>query len=489
MDGDRRLLRAVLAHEVSHLSRGHNTNHFKPADLELIHTRQQEMDADACGAALLQEAGYDKKDMIDFLNFAESKLRGRNSWVGESLSDHPSFQARIANIAENPNISRSLAEFDYGMMFLENGSYELSYQAFKRSTDKQPDFVAGYVNAAQAKLQFYYQQVLPASLRSTWFLADFGPALNRPDAGGIKGTNDLTDVRKVYREAIAALDLARTKDKDNARLAELTALAQVLDPDGDPKNLKEGTDALKEMANKATDNTDKLRLSNNAAIGLQRSGRLNDAVALLVLAEAGTRKDGRMDINLVLAYNLGTAELGTVKKDDSGVIVTVLLTYLNNSAKRDDSYQKMQDKYLSLCKTFGYKEVEIKPAKLSFSQVVALTYKGKEIGLTSPTDDALEAFGKPMATFTYDKLFPDLKEMVWDSSDLTIIGDKTSVMRVTSYSKDAELVLHDRRPNGADFKIKVGDKLEDLSAVLGSDNTSAVSLLRANKIETWLYYY
>ena len=487
LGGDRRLLRAVLAHEVSHLSRGHVSKGFKPGDLSLIHTRQQEMDADACGAALLQSMDHDKKDMVDFLQFAEDKLRGRSSWVQESLSDHPSFQERIANISDNPNVSRSLAAFDYGMMFLANRAYGDAANAFQRSIAKQPEFAPAYINAAQAKLQLYYENILPGAVRNTWFLADFGPALNRPAAIG-KGGDDLTEARKAYRNAVDALDLARTKDKDNPRLAELTALSQVLDPDADPKNLTRGTDALKGMAAKATENEDKLRLSNNAAIGLQRSGRLNDAIALMVAAENSTLKDDKIAVNLILAHNLGTTDLKSVSDKDSGIVLSVLQTYLNNSADRSDSYAKVQDSYAALCKAKGFKVNETKPAKVAFCQVLSLSFKGKEIALLSPMDAVEEAFGKPMTTFTYDNLFPDMRELVWDSSDLTVIGDKNSVLRVTSYSKDAELVLRENKVNGQEIHIKVGDKLSDLSAALGSDNTTAVSLLRANKIEAWLYY-
>ena len=481
---DRRLLRAVLAHEVSHLSRGHVSKGFSPKDLSLIHTRQQEMDADMCGAALLQSAGYDKKDMIDFLALAEEKLRGRGSWVTESLSDHPSFQARIANIADNPNVARSLAEFDYGLMFLDAHSYDAAYKAFERSIDKQPNFAPAYVNAAQAKLQFYYETALPGLTRQAWFLVDFGPALT--SRTGARGIGDLSEARKAYREAIEALDKARAKDKDNVRLAELTALAQVIDPDGDPKKLTDGTAALRSMADKATDPEEKLRYANNAAVGMQRSGRLNDAIAIMIAAEKSTVKDDKLVVNFVLAENLGATELKSVDKEAASVVLGVLQTYLTYRPS-SNSYNKVLSNFNAIGKNFGLTLKAPEPARTAYCHVASLNYKGKFIGLTTPTEDLLAQFGKPTKIFAYDELFKDLREMVWDSSDLTVITGKDGVFRVTSYGKDAEIVLHEVRPGGVDIKVKVGDKLSDLTAKLGVEPVE-VPFVRAGRIEDWLYF-
>ena len=52
---DIRLVRAVVAHELSHLSKQHLGKGMKPKDLDLIFTRQQEYEADATGAIVLEK--------------------------------------------------------------------------------------------------------------------------------------------------------------------------------------------------------------------------------------------------------------------------------------------------------------------------------------------------------------------------------------------------------------------------------------------------
>jgi len=82
IDGDQRLIRAVVAHELSHLSLGHNAAiNPKARDLRNLWTRQQEFEADATGAKALVKLGYSKKDMVDMLLFLD-KLQGRQGgWL------------------------------------------------------------------------------------------------------------------------------------------------------------------------------------------------------------------------------------------------------------------------------------------------------------------------------------------------------------------------------------------------------------------------
>src|ERR1044072_1835961 len=102
-NGDQHILRAVVAHELSHLGVGHKLD-VNPAarDLNNLWTRQQEMEADKDGASSLVKAGYANKDMVDMLLFLESLRVRPGDWLGRLTSDHPPPQARGAKLSASP---------------------------------------------------------------------------------------------------------------------------------------------------------------------------------------------------------------------------------------------------------------------------------------------------------------------------------------------------------------------------------------------------
>ncbi|MBW7929603.1 MAG: M48 family metalloprotease, partial [Fimbriimonadaceae bacterium] len=82
MNDDKDLIRAVVAHEVSHLACGHVSPSEPVArDLSQFWTRTQELEADATGAMLLQRSGHSKDHMAQML-LKLDEARGRTgSWI------------------------------------------------------------------------------------------------------------------------------------------------------------------------------------------------------------------------------------------------------------------------------------------------------------------------------------------------------------------------------------------------------------------------
>ena len=84
---ERRLLRAVIAHEMGHLSKNHVTQgRVKGRDMSVIYTRETEQEADMVGAAALQRAGYSRNDAEHMLMMLE--VAGGPSVADNLMGDH-----------------------------------------------------------------------------------------------------------------------------------------------------------------------------------------------------------------------------------------------------------------------------------------------------------------------------------------------------------------------------------------------------------------
>lgn len=489
MNNDRRLLRGVISHEIAHLSRGHVTTGFLPQDLSSIHTRQQELDADAVGASLLQRCGYSKQDVIDFLQFAEDKLRGQMSWLDQSLSDHPSFQARIANVSDNPAVARSLAEFDYGILFMENRLYGAAVKAFERSLEKQPGFVPAYQNIAQGKLMSYYYDVLPAAVRSTWFAPDFGPFLTNRGLAPKSASNDLAPARKAYREAVAAIQELLAKDKTNPKGLELLAIAQVLDPDLDAKTVREGVSTLESLAKPISDVDEKLRFANNIALGKMRLRQEKPAIKSMMDAQRSATSGTNVSINLILASNFARVKPSTIDKKDLAIVEAVTYTYLNNTDNTTENRDRAISNYTEICKRANLKPRELSTATTKMCSALAIRHKGEQLVLLSPSSDFVSKFGAPSLKTDYDKLYPDLQEMMWTLDDLTIISQGDQVLRITTYADGDSLILRTKSAvDPKEYEVKIGMSLADLETMLSEPFHQEVDLLKTSQLETWRYF-
>ncbi len=309
-NGDLKLIRACVAHEISHLAQGHCTMPgWKPSDLNNLWTRQQEFEADITGASLLQKAGHSKNDMADLMLKLDELDKG--SYLGKLTGDHASGKARAAEIVDNPMVLKSLLDYEVGLAFMESRAYLQAMDSFDRAIKKEPKLSEAYTNSAQAAIMYYYDN-LPLSLRQTWFVPDFGPMLSPPKPP--KSVELTESDRKRWEAARVRIALAIEKNKDDLRTMELAALILILDPDGKADNLTAGVNLMKPLAKSTTIESDKLRFANNAALGMQRMGQLKEAVDFMISAQKGINL-----YNNFLAENLGASKLPKGAKDEVAV--------------------------------------------------------------------------------------------------------------------------------------------------------------------------
>lgn len=486
---DIRLVRAVVAHEIAHLSKQHLGKGYKPNDLELIFTRQQEYDADATGAIALEKAGYKKQDMVDMLlKLGESSAK----WPGSEkiLGDHADTARRASAVSTNNLVLRSMVAYTDGEAYLDARRYDLAMRAYDKAAVDAPTFYECKYSAALAALLNYYGGIAE-NIVEPWYLPDFGPTLMFPSPLGKSGV--ITDGdRKSYAVAMAHIKLAYDMRPTAYHSLEIQGLGLVLDPDGKPENIQAGIKSLNDAMTKAGTDAQKLRTANNLALGYQRAGDVTKAVKTMLEVQRSTTT-----YNSFLAANLGQQVPGDEFKADAPKAEAVIYSYLTRSSSSAKGYDKAKETYMSLCTKYNLKPREIKDTPIYLCNVLSLTEKGNTVKILDKIEDLLVLFGKPQNSFRYSETYNGMKEYIWDSGNFSVITDARSVdgdvisevLRITSYTTGSsfEIMPKDLTINSK-FRVTVGMSLKDFSSFLDIKGGSSRSLVKAGAIEEWTYF-
>jgi len=485
INGDQRLIRAVVAHELSHLSRGHLDQADPTArDLKNLWTRQQEFEADKYGAIALVKAGYSKKDMVDMLLFLD-KMHGRNGfWLDGLTADHADAKARAAEIADDPGALKALVTYDTALAYEDARSHLYAQKLFDYAAEQWPALTEAYINSGKCALLYYYDN-LPLGVRAQWWTPDFGPLITKPHVYPQTVGVDDTD-RKRWKDAVDAILKAVDKNPGNQDASELMALAAVMEPDKKADMIQTGIDWYVLQLKVEDDPVTKLRYANNEALGYAQLGQTDKAEQVLMDAQRGNTY-----FNAALGENLGLVGVNTASKDDTTLAINVLYTWLNNtpqdSSPRWDTVKKTFD---DICTKAGVTTNAIKPKQAYLCQVVTLvTGDNKEIGLLLPVNGLKGLLGDPEKTITFSDRWPDLTEMRWNDGALSILTERGNTMRLTCYQPGAFLEL---KPNDqtsqVKIPIKVGMSESDLWEVLDKDSSVMKDLAKGGKTESWNYF-
>ncbi|HWA83933.1 MAG TPA: M48 family metalloprotease, partial [Fimbriimonadaceae bacterium] len=253
MDGDVRLIRAVVAHELSHLSLGH-LSAIDPAarDLRNLWTRQQEYAADKSGAEALVKAGYSKKDMVDMLLFLDRNRGRAGGWLDRLTGDHADPKARAAEVSDNPAALNALLTFDTALAYEDAREHRYAQKLFDYAGSQWAALTEAYTNSAKCALLYYYDN-LPKAVRTTWWRPDFGPLITNTHAPAVQAAEVTDDDRTAWKDAMTAIDKAVERNPGSEDAEELRALAQVLEPDAKKDVVQLGIDWFKGHADSASD--------------------------------------------------------------------------------------------------------------------------------------------------------------------------------------------------------------------------------------------
>jgi tetratricopeptide (TPR) repeat protein len=487
--GDMRLVRAVVSHELAHLSKQHLLKGYKTTDLSLIFTRQQEYEADATGAIALERAGYKKQDMVDMLfKLGESSA----SWPGsvKVLGDHADTARRALAVSDNNLVLRSLVSYTDGEAYLDARKYDLAMKAYDAAANQAPKFYECKYNAAMSALLSYYSS-MSSTVTDPWYLPDFGPTLTFPKLEP-KALVPNDQDRQNYAVALAHIKLAFDMRPTAFHSLELLGLGLVLDPDGKPESIQEGIKDLTDAMTKATSDAQKLRTANNLALGYQRSGNVTKGLRTMMDAQRDSKT-----YNAYLAVNLGQQVPGDDFKTDAPKAEAVIYSFLSRSPSAAKGYAKAKENYITLCSKFNLKPREIKETPIYLCNVLSLTEKGKVVKILDPIEDILGLFGKPENSYRYSETFAGMKEYIWDSGRFSVITDGrnvggevfSEVLRITSYTPGSTFDILPQNPTiNTKFEVKVGMTVEDFSKFLDIKGGESKSLVRAGAIEEWTYF-
>ncbi len=480
--GDEKMIRAVVAHELAHLSKGHPTmGGFKVDDVEKVFIRQIELEADAVGAACLAAAGYSKDDMIRVL-LKLDELGKDVPLMHQIGADHPTGANRASVVSDNPLVYRSLADFQLGNAMMENRQYPQAIASYMRAIAKEPNFGEAYLNLGQAQLMDYYDK-LPQSVKQAWFRPDFGPVV-RDTPLGSRNIEITNADRTRYTRAVESLNAALVKTPSSSRAKELKALAQVMDPDGQGSNLSAGIATMKELAASAMTDADSLRIANNMAIGLQRQSDVSGAVTAMMAAQ---KKTGTF--NRYLAENLGQKGFDHVTDADMALALGIVYAWLQNTPDSHERWNDMKSKYLTTCAAKKFEAREVKALPTYLCQATTVNVRGKEITFQDPVMDVVGLFGKATKGWSFADEYPDMMELRWDTEQFHVLGDGDRVYRVTSYDPGSFLVLKPKNDTvSLEYKVTVGMTVDEFNKVLNLDNADTVSLVRSGTVEEWRYF-
>lgn len=481
-NGDVRLIRAVVAHEVAHLSKGHvNFLSYRARDLENVMTRQQEFEADAFGAVLLQRAGYSKQDMVDMLLFLEKRRKRDGDWLFRLNSDHGDPKLRASKVADDPTVLRSLVQFDTGLAYIESREFKAAADMFEIAVKIEPSLKEAWTNRALAKLLMYWQD-LPGEVVNRYFRPEFGAFITTP-ATAAKGAVVTSQNREQYREAMAAIQEA-LQNSGTSRDREILALAQILEPDRNASVVKQGVDALKAMA--SGDAETQFRVKNNIAVGYIILGDVDGAYKLLI--ETWRSVDGG---NHSAAENLGRIKVpkGARSKDDLSLSKSIFKTWLTTNPKRSPAYQNVYDAYVTVCGELGETPEQLQALPNYLQPAMSLNHAGKDSFLFFGLNQFVSAFGKAELLVRMSKDYPDVFELRWQGGDYSILAEQDRALKVTSYCagdyltiRPADLSLKEQ------FRVQVGDSIDNLKRWLAVDACKKRELLGKQGLEIWNVY-
>jgi predicted Zn-dependent protease len=501
MNNDIRLVRAVVAHELAHLSKKHLGSGMKADDLDLVFTRQKEYEADTTGAAVLEKCGYSRKDMTDMLLRLGEVGRTAPASI-KVMGDHADCQRRAAAVDKSNLVLRSMVSFTTGEAYMDVRAYNKAKEQFDKAVEEAPDFYEAKFNAAQAALLFYYDNVDPV-VKELWYQPDFGASLLLPLSTGKAGELTPQD-QSNYAEALRRIRVTSLQLNSRSEATELLGLALVLDPDGKPAAISEGIATLEKALTTAVTPDDRLRITNNLAIGYQRQGNVATAIDKML---AEQKKSTRF--NAYLAANLGAQPLpAKVKGDEAKTALNVLYTFLSNTNDQARGYSLVQKSFEDLKKRLNLTTKEISRRGIPICRAFSLTDNGRTVFMLDPFEKYYKSIGVLDVIQSYSSKFSSLLEFVWQGGNFSILTDKQydendkndgritpdlvktlEVIRVTSYNPGAfiEMRSADDKVDVA-FRVTVGMSIEEFNKFIDSGSGQARQLIRNAAMEEWIYF-
>ncbi len=488
-EGDPRILRGVLAHELAHLAQAHMfITPGEPGDLLHYRTRQKEFEADALGADYLAAAGHPREDMLATLLFLDRvAIEKDTQWLGHVASDHASPVMRAALLRRDEKAYSAVALFEMGTAFLQCRRYRRAMQLFDEAVALEPRLVEARVNAVVAALEDYYDQ-LPEAVQEAWLQPCFDVHLTATRllrGRSIEVTPEDLERYQIVLRRINEVPMGTAPQM----MTFLRATASILHPQGDTTLIQLATGsltiALAAEGENAISGPLRLRYANNRAVGLARLGDLKGAAKALLdeqltstwyVHEAGA--------------NLARIPLEGLSQDRAKYLLTVLAHHLRNTPPMATTAQRSREAFERVQKAYGLRFTgTIEPAPIFYCQVTSANVGGHEIALFDPLEEVTQKLGALLGKGTLDERYPNLVWTVHGDLDVVLFGERDEVVKITTYRAGDSVVLVPRRASGVDTPavVRVGMSEAELDAVLDAAGGERLRVQTLPLVGRWCF--
>lgn len=506
--GDRDVIRAILAHEVAHLTLGHSLEGFPHADLYNHHSRFQEQEADRVGVQYLEALGHDKDDMVKVMLMLDAYTRSHHvPWLDVVGSDHTSPIARAAALTGDQGIYEAVRMHEIGLALMECRNWEAAIAFFDKAYAMEPRLHEAALDAASCALQYFYDG-LPLAVQDEWLRPEFGPVLTDTVLIAGRGLNFTEADHARYAEALRRIhELPNTLYPRMKSFLLGTAL--VLEPKGEDKSLRQGVKTLEDMLAATPDAAVwefqlwRLSAANNAALGLKRLGEGARGLQILL-------REQRADMKYLpsAAENLARLPFDGLSKEDATAAINVLAHYLKWTPPDAPGASEATRALGILTKKHGFQDIAAaEPRAIALCKAVSMTINGKEIALFESFGKVTQAFGDLPAAGVVNDRFPGLRFLLW-GDDLAIVGiadEENVLLKLTSYVPDSFLELRPKRETGIQsrLRVRVGMTQAEFDALLspagGSELEPELAYVLSRRSfggpdgqpleeENWIYY-
>jgi len=478
--GDEGEIRAVLAHEVAHLSNGHSVERLGPRrDLVQIYGRQQEREADEHGARYLEALGHPRQDMVDMLHVLQRQAVSDNSWLTHVSSDHASPMMRALAITGDDELVRAASLFELGTAYMECRRYREAISFFEEAAQASSLCLEAGLNAASAALQDYYDR-LPAAVQEEWLRPEFGAHLT--DLVLLRGRAiEITDQDAArYLEARRRIEGSLDLFHDPLQ-AFLRGTAKVLHPFGDEAELRAGVAELRALlaltpSGGWAPQDYALRVTNNLAVGLARLGEEEEAARLLCDAMIAA------PVYLVsVGENLARLPLDSMAESEALQVLELFHFFLQWSPVDAPGTRAAGRAAEQLLTRFGKKfETPPVPSPLALCSAVTMTIQGHELGLFEPMANVSRTLGELGEARVAEERFPGLLIARWAGGEVLALVEDGRLVKLTSYLADSSVELRPTRDSGqrAGFRVKVGMSFDEFERLLAPSGGSAGQRMR-----------
>lgn len=279
-------LAGILAHELAHLLLGHHGERrarggaAAPGSAGLDPTiavgqaREEEFAADAEGARIAARAGYGTEGLVRVLERARTALGDQSTWELFG-ADHPTMTQRLLALdRDREAIWQAALDFEVGVDLLRGGNHWCAQECFRSAQERLPESPQIAGNLGYALLAEYYHRLPPEFWRAHRLgqvqlpgFAQFLPVAPRRT----RTEDEMEDLRRIWREAVAALQEALRLEPGYALARANLGLAWLICPDG-PEITQARADMEEALAGSGEDARLAAAVHNNMGIAWTLAG-------------------------------------------------------------------------------------------------------------------------------------------------------------------------------------------------------------------------